>query len=86
MCDLTISLFIVFTGGIFICWPTAADSSLSYLYHMIASPHQGRFQNIIVLPQVLSTTTFVLITSCIDQNLSTIPSPVARYLRYTDAL
>ena len=36
---------------------------------------------IIVLPQVLSTTRLVLITSCIGQNLSTIHSAVANYLR-----
>ena len=41
---------------------------------------------IIVLSQVLSTTRLVLITSCIDQNLSTIRSPVANYKCYTDAL
>ena len=35
---------------------------------------------VIVLPQVLSTTKLVLITSCIDQNLSTIRSAVANYL------
>ena len=41
---------------------------------------------VIVLPQVLSTTRLVLITSCIDQNLLTIRFPVANYLRYTDVL
>ena len=37
--------------------------------------------HIIVLPQVLSTTRLVLITTCIDQNLSTIRFAVANYLR-----
>ena len=36
---------------------------------------------VIVLPQVLSTTRLVLITSCIDQNLATIRFAVANYLR-----
>ena len=39
--------------------------SLSYLTITI----QGYVVSIIVLPQVLSTTRLVLITSCIDQNL-----------------
>ena len=40
-----------------------------------------KYLYIIVLPQVLSTTRLVLITSCTDQNLSTIRSAVANYLR-----
>ena len=39
-----------------------------------------RDSGVIVLPQVLSTTRLVLITSCIDQNLSTIRFAVANYL------
>ena len=44
-------------------------------------PFTPLYYLVIVLPQVLSTTRLVLITSCIDQNLSTIRFSVANYLR-----
>ena len=54
--------------------------SIIKLNSLKATPRQLN-RSFIVPPQLLSTTITVLITSCIDQNLSTIHSAVANYLR-----